>query len=147
MNILKRLNSSVITFLLLLIFSCDSPDHSKSGVESAMNYYDHLIQKLDADSIALLYTPDGNLGDMVIGRDSIRSFLSSFKNVQVLSQKSTTQSIQIVKDTAIQKGTYVQTDVMSGKDTVVVKGEFIAHWLWLPPNGWHIKKMETKPIK
>ena len=112
-----------------------------------MNYYDHLIKKTDADSIALLYTADGNLGDIVIGRDSIRRFLSSFKNVQVLSQKSTTQSIEIVKDTAIQKGTYVQTDVMPGKDTIVVKGEFTAHWLWLPADGWRIKKMETKPIK
>lgn len=32
-------------------------------MELAMNQYDHLIKNMDADSIALLYTPDGDLGD------------------------------------------------------------------------------------
>ena len=35
--------------------------HNKSGVETAMKYYDNLILKLDADSISMLYTPGGNL--------------------------------------------------------------------------------------
>ena len=58
----------------------------------------------DADSISLLYTQDGNLGDIAIGRDSIRKFLSSFKNIRVLSQVSTTKSISITHDTAYRKG-------------------------------------------
>jgi hypothetical protein len=112
-----------------------------------MKYYDHLIQKLNADSIALLYTPNGKLGDVATGRDSIRKFLSSFKNVQVLSQKSITTSIIMYNDSATQKGTYIQTDILSGKDTIVVKGEYTAHWLWIKREGWHINHMETIPIK
>ncbi len=130
-----------------LLTSCSSTNHNKSGIEDAMKYYDHLIQKLDADSIALLYTPNGKLGDVAIGRDSIRKFLSSFKNVQVLSQKSTTTSIIMYNDSATQKGNYIQTDILSGKDTIVVKGEYTAHWLWIKQEGWHINHMETKPIK
>ena len=134
--------------LLILIFvslpSCNTSRHSRSGVESSMKYYDHLLQKLDADSIALLYTPDGNLGDIAKGRDSIRKFLSSFKNVRVLSQRSITASIEITHDTAIQKGNYAQTDIVSEKDTVKVKGEYTARWEWLRKQGWHIKRMTTR---
>ena len=130
----------------LLLLSCTTSTHNKSGVEAAMKYYDHLILKLDADSIALLYTPDGNLGGMAIGRDSIKQFLSTFKNVQVLSQVSTTDSIHIIRDTAIQKGSYTQTDIVAGKDTLHVKGEYTVQWQWIHKQGWHIKKMITKPL-
>ncbi len=110
-----------------------------------MKLYDHLIQKMDMDSIALLYTVDGDLGEMAHGRDSIRKFLASFRNIQVLSQTSTTASIEIYGDSSIQKGTYQQAALISGKDTIKVKGEFTAHWLWVPgEGGWHIKHMATK---
>ena len=135
-----------IIILLITLFSCDTTSHNKKGVETAMKYYDHLIQKLDADSIARLYTADGNLGDIAIGRDSIKKFLSSFKNVTVLSQSSTTASIKITRDTAIQTGTYSQADLVSGKDTVKVKGTYIARWQWIPKEGWRIKRMTTKSV-
>lgn len=140
----KFLRFFILTNLILL-FSCNSSMHNKSGVETAMKYYDHLILKLDADSISMLYTSDGSLGDMAIGRDSIRKFLSAFKNVRVLSQISETKSIDIVRDTAIQKGTYTQTDIVTGKDTIKVKGEYTARWEWIRKGGWHIKRMTTKP--
>ena len=133
--------------ILSLLVSCSSTNHNKSSIEDVMKYYDHLIQKLDADSIALLYTQNGKLGDVATGRDSIRKFLSSFKNVQVLSQKSTTTSIIMYNDSATQKGNYIQTDILSGNDTIIVKGEFTTHWLWIKREGWHINHMETKPIK
>ena len=131
--------------VIILLFSCNAGKHSSKSVELAMQHYDHLILKLDADSIALLFTPDGNLGNIAMGRDSIRRFLASFKNVQVLSQSSNTASIKINKDTAIQKGSYQQTDVIAGKDTVKVKGTYTATWLWLSKEGWYIKQMTTKP--
>jgi ketosteroid isomerase-like protein len=120
--------------------------HNKAEVESAMKQYDHLIQKMDTDSIALLYTEDGDLGNIAHGRDSIRKFLSGFKNVKVLSQLSTTETIQITGDTCIQKGLYHQTDVI-GNDTLSVKGSYTTAWLWIPSNGWQIKRMDTKPVK
>ena len=141
-------NKIFIGVFTAFLFSCNAARNNKttSGVEAAMKQYDHLIQKMDADSIALLYAPDGRLGNIVIGRDSIKKFLSSFKNVKVLSQSSITRSISLINDTAIQKGTYRQTDVLSKKDTVVVKGEYTARWEWLKDEGWRIKSMETKPI-
>ncbi|MBS1921483.1 MAG: hypothetical protein JST17_14615 [Bacteroidetes bacterium] len=137
-------------FRLLLLFSCSAAiptNHNEKGVEAAMNHLNRLTLKTDADSIALLYTPDGNLGDVAIGRDSIRNFLARFKNIKVLSQKSTTDSINISGDTAIQKGKYYQSDLISGKDTVYVKGTFIAKWQWTNDKYWLIKEMHTAPMR
>lgn len=140
-----KIPSFLLIFIFVPLLSCNTSRHSKFGVELAMKHYDRLLQKLDADSISLLYTPNGNLGNIAIGRDSIRKFLSSFKNIRVLSQISTTISIEIVHDTAIQKGNYAQTDIVSEKDTLKVKGEYTAKWEWLGKQGWHIKQMTTKP--
>jgi ketosteroid isomerase-like protein len=130
----------------VILISCATGKHDKNGVESAMKQYDRLLQKMDPDSISLLYTKDGDLGNMAHGRDSIRKFLSGFKNITVLSQSSTTESIQISADTAFQKGMYYQKDVI-GKDTIAIKGTYTATWLWETQNGWLIKRMETKPVK
>jgi hypothetical protein len=102
---------------------------------------------LDADSIALLYAPDGDLGNIAHGRDSIRSFLLTFKNLKVLSQTSNTEFLKVSGDTSLQKGKYHQTVVVAAKDTVNVRGEYTATWVWISKSGWHIKRMETKPIK
>lgn len=138
---------SIFMSCLPLLYSCTTSSHNEKGVESAMKHYDQLILKSDADSIALLYTPDGNLGDMAMGRDSIRNFLSRFKNIKVLTQASVTDSIKVIADTAIQNGKYDQSDIISGKDTVHVKGEFVAKWLWTKEKQWLIKEMHTKPLK
>ncbi|MFZ1799243.1 MAG: hypothetical protein WAU24_05210, partial [Chitinophagaceae bacterium] len=97
-------------------------------------------------SISMLFTPDGHLGDMASGRDSIRMFLSSFKNVQVLAQNSTTDSIKMLEDTAFQNGTYHQTDVINGKDTLHVQGTYSATWIWVKGNGWMLKKISTQSL-
>ena len=143
---LTHLCTFILTSLIFLI-SCNSQKHNKAEIESAMKQYDHLLLKMDADSISMLYTTDGILAGAV-GRDSIKKFLLSFPNVRVLSQSSVTNSIEITKDTAIQKGTYSQTDLISDNDTISVKGEFTARWHWIrEDNGWRLKEMITKPIK
>lgn len=136
----------ILSFLALLV-SCSTGRHNKKGVELAMKQYDHLILNLDADSIALLYAPDGDLGNIAHGRDSIRNFLLTFKNLKVLSQISNTEFIKVSGDSAFQKGNYHQTVVVAAKNTVHVKGEYSAKWVWIANSGWHIKRMETKPIK
>lgn len=132
-------------FIALFTLSCVSSRHDQRGVESAMKHYDHLILQLDVNGIAKLFMPLGNLGNIAIGRDSIKKFLSSFKNVKVLSQASVTSSIKINNDTAFQAGHYNQSDLIAGKDTVYVKGTYQATWQWVRKKGWLIQKMTTKP--
>ena len=147
-GISKIFPTLLICVSFISVFSaCKSSKHNEDGVKEAMNHYDQLILKLDADSLALMYTPNGQLGNMATGRDSIRHFLSGFKNVKVIAQNSTTSSLIITKDTAIQKGIYTQSDVINEKDTVHVKGEYFARWVWIEGEGWRIQKMETKPIQ
>ncbi|HTB24214.1 MAG TPA: hypothetical protein VK711_02540 [Puia sp.] len=131
-----------------MIGSCVSSDkhRSRETVETAMKYYDHLILTTDADSIALLYTPDGELGNEAVGRDSIRNFLNKFKDFKVLYQTSSADSIIIREDTAILMGIYQQKTIVPPNDTVYVKGTFIEKWIWFKVNGWHIKRMDTHPF-
>ncbi len=143
---IKILLAGFIVANLALYCACSSTHFKPESVELAMKKYDHLILKLDADSIALLFTPDGNLGNMAKGRAEIKKFLSSFKNIKVLSQISKTTSIEMAGDSAVQKGNYQQMDVVSDKDTLKVKGEYVASWQWIPQEGWRIKRMITKPI-
>jgi hypothetical protein len=102
---------------------------------------------MDVDSIALLYTPDGELGKMAKGRDSIRRFLENFKKYKVLSQVSKTNLINISRDTALQSGLYTQKVIVPVNDTVTVKGLFSTKWIWMDSTGWHIQRMETTPSK
>ena len=136
-----------ILIIITILFSCNTSRHNNKGVQSAMNHYDHYIQTMDVDSIALLYSPDGDLGEMAHGRDSIRKFLDKFKNFKVLSQTSTTKSITKMRDSTLQKGLYHQTVIVPVNDTVTVKGEYSATWVWLSKRGWQLKRMETKPMK
>jgi hypothetical protein len=136
------------TFPFIMLFflaSCGGQTHKPQEVVTAMQQYDRLIKKMDADSIALLYTADGDLGTMAHGRDSIRRFLASFKNVQVLEVSSSTDSLTLHDDSAFQSGQYKQSGILNGKDTFHVKGSYHTHWIWVDGEGWRIKKMTTQP--
>jgi ketosteroid isomerase-like protein len=119
--------------------------HSAAEVEAAMGHYDSLIKKTDADSIAWMFTADGWLGEIAHGRDSIRSFLRTFKNVRVLEVGSATKNITLTGDTARQAGSYTQTALVNGKDTAHVRGKFEAEWVWSEKEGWKIRRMATRP--
>ena len=129
---------------LVVFSSCDDRD-KKEEIKQALANYDRLIKKMDADSIAQMYTADGDLGDIAHGRDSIKKFLSTFVNVKVLSVHSSSEKIEIKEDTAIQNGRYDRVAVVNSKDTVRPAGTFIAKWVWKINEGWNIQRMTTTP--
>jgi hypothetical protein len=135
----------ILFFISSILFSCNTTQKNEKGVESAMNLYNHYIQKMEPDSIALLFTTDGNLGNIASGRDSIRNFLSNFKDFKVLSQTSITKLIKINRDSTVQQGDYHQTTIIPKNDTVKVSGTFTATWIH-SKSGWHLKRMLTKPV-
>jgi ketosteroid isomerase-like protein len=133
-------------FMLLFITSCISYVHRQQEVQDAMQHYDHLIQKMDADSIAFMYSADGDLGGIAKGRDSIRRFLASFKDVRILEVSSNTDSMAMTGDTAFQSGHYKQSGIINGKDSFHVTGSYHAQWVWVKEEkGWRIKRMTTIP--
>ncbi len=149
MNTFVALNMQRPFYFTLIIsllsgFSCYAQPRNESGVETAIKKYDRLILKTNPDSIALLYTTDGELGNMAVGRDSIRNFLNRFNNYKVLMQDSKTSFITINRDTAFQTGTYHQKVIVPSGDTVSVKGIFNVKWIWTK-SIWQIRRMDTQP--
>ena len=118
----------VILVTFLLVLACHKP-MANTELKSAMQTYDRLILKTDADSIAMLYTADGDLGNAVHGRDSIRNFLNRFKDYKVIEQTSVIDSIHITGDT--------------GR----ISGTFHSVWINIPDYGWEIRKFETNTGK
>jgi ketosteroid isomerase-like protein len=137
----------LLQFIVLFSLGCKNPVHNKEEVEKAMQTYDQLILNMDVDSISYMYTPDGDLGNIAHGRDSIRNLLEKFKHFKVLSQISRSDSVLIDHDTAIQVGIYHQTTIVSANDTESVNGTFRVRWIWSKETGWQIKHMETASAK
>ena len=69
--------------------------------------------------------------------------LKLIKSFKVLEQKSTSNSIQIKGDSALQKGFYNQVAVV-GKDTYRIKKPFTVHWNWVNKKEWLIKRFDAE---
>ncbi|MEI9921144.1 MAG: nuclear transport factor 2 family protein [Bacteroidota bacterium] len=135
----------IVLIAATLLQSCESKPkvHEKKDIDAAMREYDRVLQTLDADAIAALYDEEGDLGEQAHGREAIRKFLSGFKDIEVLSQLSSTNNIEMLGDSAVQTGSYVQIDVVGKKDTITVRGTYTALWRW-DGDAWKIKRMETQ---
>jgi ketosteroid isomerase-like protein len=143
---MKKLPGLLI--IVALLFSCGAREkkiHEKKEIDAAMREYDRLLQTMDAEAIASIYDEEGDLGDQAHGREAIIKFLSGFKNIDVIQQTSTTNTIDMLGDSAVQAGSYVQIDVVDKKDTVTVRGTYTALWKW-DGEEWKIKRMETQAL-
>ena len=109
--------------------------------------YERLVLEMKADSISQLFTTDAEIGHEdqppLKGRDSIYSFLSSFKNVRVVNNRDEIVSSPIKNDSATVNGSYSQTVIVSGKDTMNVAGKFTATMI-RDKNTSLISKMKTR---
>jgi ketosteroid isomerase-like protein len=118
-------------------------------VESTLARYADLVGRVANDSIAALYTSDGELLGTnmrtIRGPDSIRVFLSSFANVRVDTARMRSDGISILGNEAVQWGTYAQTATVPGRGTVNVQGRFVAHWLRQPDGTWRLRRMLAQP--
>ena len=128
---------------LVGLASCGNPS---AEIEMAMKKYDDAIVSHDVETLAGSYLPNGRLGgqgwNYIVSRDSIRKFSGSFKGTKVLSNRSTTVSIEMQGDSAIQRGTYVQVAVLQQKDTLEFTGRF--ETVWRRQDGrWLIARMYT----
>jgi hypothetical protein len=135
----------VLVLSAMLVLNGCRGAHDKSELVTSMKTYDRLLVKMDTDSLSRLYAPDGQLGDMATGPDSIRNFLNTFASYRVLSNESTTDSITIKSDTAFQYGKYHQVTILPSKDTASLNGQFEAKWIYSQKDGWKILRMATKP--
>jgi len=131
---------------IVFIYSC-SETSVKEAPQDVIKKYERFVLEMKADSIAQLFTTYAEIGHgdqpPIKGRDSIYSFLSSFKNVRVLSNRDNIISSAIRNDSATVNGTYTQTVIVSEKDTVNVAGKFTATMVCDKIKNWLIAKMRT----
>ena len=134
-----------IVFFICVLGSCNT-DRSDE-IDKAMRHYDRLILHGQYDSIANMYSIDGELvgGDQpsVFGRDSISKFLKSFKGATVLKNESTTKTTIFKGSTAVQEGSYIQIVKIPSGDTLEMAGQYTTTWIGESENNWQIKKMFT----
>ncbi len=138
------MKKTIPIFTAWLLLGC-AGDRSKE-IDRAMRQYDSLLLHGQSDSIAGKFAINGELAGEnqapIIGRDSIRKTLRSFKGVVVLKYLSTADSTLFYGDTAVQSGSYVQIVKIPSGDTLELGGEFVC--TWIPFQGeWMIKKMFT----
>ena len=137
-------------YILVISISINSCSETsvKTSPQDVIKKYERLVLEMKADSIAQLFTTDAEIGhedqSPVRGRDSIYSFLSSFKNVRVVDNHDQVVSSSITDDSAIVNGNYTQRVIVSGKDTVNVAGKFTANMIRDENRNWLISKMRTR---
>ena len=140
---------------LAALAACALPTQSagdaRRDIEAGLQRYGALVQAMDADGVAAMFTEDGELGTdgqpSHRGRDDIRAYLKSFDNVKVLSDEMTTASIEVTGDSAIARGAYKQTAKVGDDAPVHVHGGFEAVWARQGDGRWLIKRMTAFPGK
>jgi uncharacterized protein (TIGR02246 family) len=122
-----------------------------AALQAEMQQYDQFVLKMDSQRIAGLFASDGemvNAGRVTArGPENIRKYLMSFDGqVQVQTNASQIDSLQVTGDTAVMKGTYSQKAlVLATKQVVQVSGHFQAEWKRQPNGTWLIERMSTSP--
>lgn len=131
----------------VFIYAC-SETSTKETPQDVIKKYERLVIEMKADSISQLFTTDAEIGHgdqpPIKGRDLIYSFLASFKNVRVVNNRDDIVSTSVRDDSATVNGTYTQTVIVSGKDTVHVAGKFTSMMIRDKNNNWLISKMRTR---
>jgi len=131
------------------VLSCSAQTKPATPIQ-VMKKYARLVGEMKADSISQMFTTDAEVGHegqrSIRGRDSIYLFLSSFKDVKVVRNADSVTNVSAKNDSAVVEGFYRQTVIISGKDTVNVKGQFTATMVADQNRNWLISKMRTRSL-
>ncbi len=150
----NQVNGWLLLGGLLVILSFDARCFGQTLNDSllinqTLQRYNGYVVKMDHDSIAMLFSKDGEMvgtgNKPVVGPEAIRSFLRSFSSYHVIRNGMNADSLVISRDSATQTGTYAQQVQIPSGDTVDVHGRFEIHWIRGPAGGWSIRRMATRP--
>ena len=120
-----------------------------AGVAAALEHYVGFVRQMASDSIAELYTADGELlatgRPPIVGPKAIQAFLDSFSAYHVLADSMKPATLEVRGDTALQTGTFWQLVQVPAGDTVVAHSGFEILWLRDRQSGWRVRRMGTTP--
>jgi ketosteroid isomerase-like protein len=129
-----------------------APDSAaaRAQVVAAMNRYNRFMRAGPPDSIAAMFTNDGELYDSensLKGHGSIRAFYEPLtRNVRIQEANSTTHAFELWGTTALQWGEYEQNASAAGGAVTVYRGRFVAEWEHSPDGRWLIRRMMVQPL-
>jgi len=122
----------------------------EAQARAMMDQYAQATLKMDAQTIAAFYLPDGGAYDngrlQAQGPDAIFNFLNSFTGVVQVDQYQTTiTSAQVNGNHVTLTGTYQQSYTMlANKQTGSASGQFTVEWVRQADGKWLIQKMQTQ---
>jgi uncharacterized protein (TIGR02246 family) len=147
-----RLRSRILRHLIgaaLAVVGCRSTATPEVTIEAALAHYASLAAAMQHDSIAALFTPDGELATegqpAITGPEAIRAHLHSFVGYHVLSNELVANTTRASADSADQAGTFRQRVQVPAGDTVSVQGRFTIRWIRDRAGAWRIQRMATRP--
>jgi uncharacterized protein (TIGR02246 family) len=121
--------------------------HEASQVVAALARYRQLVVEVDAEGLADMFDATGELSHNNekphVGHEAIRGLLKNFVGYKVQDYELRAISTTVESDGATQYGTYRQTVLTPGGDTVKAEGTFEADWLHQPDGRWLLRRMHT----
>lgn len=120
-----------------------------SSLNAALAHYTELVRQMASDSIAALYTADGEVAGSgrapIVGPPAIAAFLGSFSSYHVLADSMKVDSLSVRGDSGMQTGSFWQLVQLPSGDTVQAQGGFRATWVRDGHGGWRVRRMATVP--
>ena len=121
----------------------------RPAVEAAMQHYVRLTRLVNSDSVAAMYTPDGEMlqarAAPIRGRDAIRAFLKPFDGHAIVdTATSTTEQVEVFDSTAYLWGSYHQVTRLDGPPAAY-NGRFVTRWRLEPDGNWRIARILMQP--
>ena len=142
--------------LVVLVSACTvgrtrSGDAAASrGVVAAMEHYTALIRTVASDSIAAMYTEDGELLEAGMaplrGPKEIRGFFAQFDGkVMVDSASTVSDDVEVFGTTAYQWGSFSQVARVQDQPPTTFGGRYVARWRRTPEGQWKLTRLLMQP--
>ena len=108
----------------------DTAAQRESALVAALARYEGALRRMDFEEVARCFAESGEMSTVgappVQGRAAIRAFLEQFADFKILELSVHAEHTAIDGVAAQQSGTYTQTVVVPGAETVHVHGQFDA---------------------
>ena len=121
-------------------------------VEAAMRRYNRFMRVGPPDSVAGMFTQDGELDEpreaVHEGRAAIRHFFAPLASaeVRIESATTTTQALQLFGSTVLLWGEYVENAGEVGRPSVSYRGRFVAEWARQADGRWLLHRLMIQPL-
>ena len=119
----------------------------QAQVVASLARYRQLIIAIDADRVADMFTPDGELSHdaqaPITGPGRIQAFLKGYADYKIQAYELRALATETNDGLASQQGTYSQTVALPSGAVAQVAGQFDANWARQADGRWLLKRLHT----